>query len=62
MSDDELQQAIDTARAFLAVPYTSYQQSLKEAQTNCVKHLEQLQKIQASRAALVTQPTITQGV
>lgn len=60
MTDQELQEAVDKARAFLSVEWKAYQAPLKEAHAVTAKHLEQLEKIQVMRAGMATQPTLTQ--
>jgi len=60
MNSKQLQEAIDKARAWIA-PQLDYKstpsQDLKEA---TIEHIKALQKIQATRAAMLTVPTLTE--
>ena len=58
MNSKQLQEAIDKARAFVSTQIdskTTPSYSLKEA---TIEHINALQKIQVTRAAMLTAPTL----
>jgi hypothetical protein len=58
MTDQELQVAIDRARAFLSVEWKGYQTPLKDAHVVTAKKLEQLERVQVMRAEMSTATTL----
>ena len=60
MNSKQLQEAIDKTRAWLNTQLdykTTPSSDLKDA---TIQHLKELQKIQATRAAMLTVPTLTE--
>lgn len=62
MTDQELQEAIDKARAFV-LPQVDYKTTpSSDLKESTIKHIKELQAIQALRAGMATRPTLTQVI
>lgn len=58
MTDQELQEAIDKARAFIS-PQLDYKNTpSQELKDFTIRHIKELQAIQVMRAGMATQPTL----
>lgn len=60
MTDQELQQAIDKARAFIATQIDYKNTPSSDLKDSTIKNIKELQAIQVMRAGMATQPTLTQ--
>lgn len=60
MTNAELQEAIDKTRAWLNPQLTTTQTPSLKAKEDAIAYLSELQKIQCTRAAMVSAPTLTQ--
>jgi hypothetical protein len=60
MTDQELQEAIDRARAFIATQLDYKNTPSPDLKDATIKNIKELQAIQVTRAAMATAPTLTQ--
>jgi len=61
MNNQQLQEAIDKTRAWLA-PQLDYKSTpSSDLKDHTISHLKELQKIQVVRAGMATRPTVQQG-
>ena len=61
MTDQELQEAIDKARAFIT-PQMDYKTTPSPDLKDCtIKYIRELQAIQVARAGMATMPTLMTG-
>lgn len=59
MTDQELQDAIDKARAFVA-PQIDYKTTpSSELKESTIRYIKELQAVQVMRAGMATRPTLT---
>lgn len=58
MNNQQLQEAIDKTRAFLSTQIDSKSTPSFEAKRHSVEALAKLEKIQVTRAGMITQPTL----
>lgn len=59
MTNQELQQAIDKTREWLNPQLTTTQTPSLKAKEDAIAYLAELQKIQVTRAAMASAPTLT---
>jgi hypothetical protein len=60
MTDQELQEAIDKARAFVATQMDYKTTPSADLKDYTIRHIKELQAIQVIRAGMATRPTLTQ--
>ena len=62
MNSKQLQEAIGKARAFVSTQLDSKTTPSYDLKESTIEHIKALQKIQATRAAMLTVPTLTEVV
>lgn len=60
MTDQELQEAIDKARAFVATQMDYKTTPSADLKDYTIRHIKELQAIQVIRAGMATRPTLKQ--